>query len=444
LAIVFRVILFLAWLVLFYFMHGLNFTPLSISQLAVSVLIFVVSFIPITKTKVKVKDSKEHDPMAGSAPNSKDQVAYEEEEKSGDRYALESDKKGKPYWVQLAGSETGSDDEIDISPEDFANEQAYLNMPETMPALYKLCQEIIVLVPILKKLQKAIEKISRKKIKLNSGIFDRLEGKIHDFNRITTPLLRFFSGNEASIDSKLKTIVHEMQGFDKNIKDFIQIRASMQDDLNSIENTITVSSELSTSMLSMVEKIHILAINTAIEAARIGENGKGFSVIAGELQSLSNDASSVVEQLVERMENSMNSLKDVVNTRENSIDALINSISKLQKDIHKTSIDLAKDLDSTHLNSDNFAGLMEQTKHALEELQQELQQTEASDTVFDHVFMILGEYQKQLADYIQPLIENRGEKLEHIEQQMLEQIKLLFTVKEEFLVLGLPVEDNSL
>ena len=47
----------------------------------------------------------------------------------------------------------------------------------------------------------------------------------------------------------------------------------------------------------IISKINLIAINASVEAARAGEVGRGFAVIAAEIQDLSNQSKGVVERI---------------------------------------------------------------------------------------------------------------------------------------------------
>ena len=51
----------------------------------------------------------------------------------------------------------------------------------------------------------------------------------------------------------------------------------------------------------IADKTNILSINAAIEAARQGKNGRGFSVIAGEISSLSQKSKDTLESSFEKI-----------------------------------------------------------------------------------------------------------------------------------------------
>nr|MDH3162516.1 methyl-accepting chemotaxis protein [Bacillus licheniformis] len=73
-----------------------------------------------------------------------------------------------------------------------------------------------------------------------------------------------------------------------------QAASEMQNHTEEIEKVIGMIS-------SIAEQTNLLALNASIEAARVGEEGQGFAVVAGEVRKLSErsaDAALSVSQLV--------------------------------------------------------------------------------------------------------------------------------------------------
>lgn len=93
-----------------------------------------------------------------------------------------------------------------------------------------------------------------------------------------------------------------------------QIVESMSDIHLSIQNiteNIDSYSKIMTDIQNISEQTHILAINASIEAARVGEAGKGFSIVASEVRVLAQKSNDTVQRAEANTINIMESLKDI-------------------------------------------------------------------------------------------------------------------------------------
>jgi len=137
----------------------------------------------------------------------------------------------------------------------------------------------------------------------------------------------------SSIEEVLKTIEENIKSVGEINKRMVSL-ISASDEIMGFANMIN----------DVADDTDLLALNASIEAARVGEMGKGFSVIAEEIRNLSNlsrDYLSKVNDTLEKVKFSINEFKSLTENTWNEVSKNLSSLDSIRDALNKISQNIA-------------------------------------------------------------------------------------------------------
>ena len=134
--------------------------------------------------------------------------------------------------------------------------------------------------------------------------------------------------------SETHNAIHSARsGMDKNKQSVSQVEAvytSIEGASNSAKRLSASSTEISNVLdviRGIAEQTNLLALNAAIEAARAGEQGRGFAVVADEVRALASKTQESTENIQSMIEGLQKGVNDVVSTIEEGFNKVSSSVS---------------------------------------------------------------------------------------------------------------------
>ncbi|MFT8361551.1 MAG: methyl-accepting chemotaxis protein [Sporolactobacillus sp.] len=163
-------------------------------------------------------------------------------------------------------------------------------------------------------------------------------------------------------DDAMKKVVVGQKTLEETVDQMQIIDSQQNQTLNTMEEFISKVAdinEMNNLITELSAQTHLLSLNAAIEAARAGENGRGFSVVAEEIQKLANQSAESTQKIT----------AVIINLQEDA--------KTVMKGIKNGQLQVGKGLDSVRITQESFDAI----KRAVNNVASDIQQVAESLTV---------------------------------------------------------------
>lgn len=252
--------------------------------------------------------------------------------------------------------------------------------------------------------------------------------------------LAFITDGDTGLARTSANLEGQVRVFEALASHFTQLKEGLTTDIGALSHAVGSINEFSETLSDLADQTNVLAINASIEAARVGIHGRGFAVIATQVQNLAKNSKEISEKMAR-------TVREVVGSVEASFGRQTQRIRDADQLIVRSEVELRRWADHVAPQLSEVETLISDSRRLAQIVTAELNDVTVSLQFQDRTRQVLDHLSEVLEETSSKVVASAGlaahPVAEPLRTEAFEAAARHFTVREEWALIPVKAPTRS-